>query len=66
MRISKVGHTILHTPNKDLHLKSIFHVPRANKNLVSVHKLACDNHAFLEFRRNFFLIKDQETKKVLH
>jgi hypothetical protein len=38
-------------------------VPR--KNLVSVHHLATDNRAFLEFHPNFFFIKDQATKKTL-
>jgi len=66
MKISNIGHTTLHTPLKDLHLKNILHVPSASKNLVSVHKLARDNDAFLEFHPNFFLIKDQETKKTLH
>ena len=41
-------------------------MPSANKNLVSVHKLARDNNAFLEFHLNFFLIKDQATKAILH
>jgi hypothetical protein len=40
-------------------------VPSAKKNLVSVHRLAADNHAFLEFHPDFFLIEDQATKKTL-
>ena len=59
MKISNIGHTTLHTPVKDLHLKNILHVPSASKSLVSVHKLARDNDAFLEFHPNFFLIKEQ-------
>jgi hypothetical protein len=39
--------------------KNILHVPSASKSLVSVHKLARDNDAFLEFHPNFFLIKEQ-------
>ena len=66
MKISNIGHTTLHTPLKVLHLNNILHVPSASKNLVSVHKLARDNNAFLEFHPNFFLIKDQETKEILH
>lgn len=66
MNISNIGHTILHIPSSNLHLNNILHVPSASKNLVSVHKLARDNHAFLKFHPKFFLIKWQETKKVLH
>lgn len=66
MKISSNGHSILHTPQKDLHLNNILHVPSARKNLVSVHRLASDNNIFLEFHPKFFLIKDQETKRILH
>jgi hypothetical protein len=54
MRISYIGHTVLHTPNKQFHLKNILHVPSANKNLASVHKLARDNNGFLEFHLDIF------------
>jgi hypothetical protein len=66
MRINNIGHTILHTPKRDLHLKNILNVPSAHKNLVSVHRLTSDNNTFLEFHPNFFLIKDQVSKKILH
>ena len=66
MRISNIGHTILHTPNKKFHLQNILHVPSANKNLVSVHRFASDNNTCIEFHPNHFLIKDLATKKVLH
>jgi histone deacetylase 1/2 len=45
MKISNIGHTVLHTPHKDLHLKNILHVPSANKSLLSVHHLTSDNNA---------------------
>ena len=66
MKISNIGHTILHTPSKDLHLKNILHVPSTYKNLVSVYCLTSDNNTFLEFHPNFFLTKDRGTRKVLH
>lgn len=66
IKISNIGHIILHTPDKKLHLRNILHVPSTSKNLVSVHKLASDNNAFLIFHPNFFLIKDRETKITLH
>lgn len=65
MSISHIGHSIVHTPSRNLHLKNILHVPKASKNLVSVHRLASDISAFLEFHSDFFLIKDQATKKTL-
>jgi hypothetical protein len=66
MSISNIGHTTLHTPICDLHLKNILYVPSANKSLVSVHCIAFDNNAFLEFHPNYFLIKDRESKTTLH
>ena len=41
------------------------YVPQAMKNLASVHRLATDNSAFLEFHPNVFFIKDRETKNIL-
>jgi hypothetical protein len=38
MPISHVGHTTIRTPNRDLVLKNILHVPSSFKNLLSVHK----------------------------
>jgi len=66
MRISNIGHLVLRTPSKDLHLKNVLRVPSANKSLVSVHKLARDNHAILEFHLDFFFIKYLRTKKIFH
>lgn len=66
MAISNVGHSILHTPRKDLHLQNILHVPSASKSLVSIHRLTSDNDTFIEFHPNFFLIKDRVTRKTLH
>ena len=42
------------------------HVPNADKSLLSVHRIALDNHVFLEFHPYFFLIKDQATKNILY
>jgi hypothetical protein len=41
------------------------HVPSASKNLLSTHKIALDNNAFVEFHPSFFLIKDQATQEIL-
>jgi hypothetical protein len=40
-------------------------VPKANKNLISVHKLASDNSTFLEYYHDYFVIKDRATWRPL-
>jgi hypothetical protein len=59
MQISNVGHTIVHTPTNSLFLNKILHVPNATKSLASVHKLAKDNNAYLEFHPDFFCYQGQ-------
>ena len=54
MKISNIGHTILHTPSVELHLKNILHVPSAHKNLVSVHRLTQITMPFLNFIQIIF------------
>jgi hypothetical protein len=65
MEISHVGHSIIHTPNRDLNLKSILHVPSTKKNLLPVHRLTLDNNVFFEFHPDFFCIKDWDTRNTL-
>jgi hypothetical protein len=55
MKIWHIRSTTLHTPSHDLVFKNVLHVPDANKNLVSIHHLALDNHVFLELHLWFFL-----------
>jgi hypothetical protein len=66
MEIQHIDNITLQTRSHDLILNNILHVPTANKTLVSVHHLTLDNHVFLELHPWYFLIKDQETKKVVH
>jgi histone deacetylase 1/2 len=66
MLISNIGHTTLHSPVRNIYIKNILHVPTAQKSLASVHRLAKDNNALLEFHSNFFLIKDKATRRILH
>jgi hypothetical protein len=56
MHISHVGHSSIQTPNHDLHLKNILHVPSVTKSLLSVHKLALDNDTF-NFTLGIFLLR---------
>lgn len=65
MEIDHIGSSILRTPTSDIHLRKILHVPRASKNLLSVHHLARDNNVFLEFHPNQLFIKEQGMKKVI-
>jgi hypothetical protein len=62
MSISHVGHAIVDTPSKSLHLKNVLYVPHATKHLVSIHRLTLDNHVFIEFHPWYFYVKDQVTK----
>jgi hypothetical protein len=65
MEIKHVGHTTVPTQSRSLHLNNVLHVPKAAKNLVSVHRLTKDNSAFIEFHPDFFLIKDQDTRRTI-
>ena len=63
MRINQIGQSFVRTPNQNVILNNVLYVPEANKNLASVHRLTSNNHAFIEYHPNYFLIKDQATKK---
>ena len=43
MEIDHVGHNTLHSCTSKIHLNKILHVPKANKSLISVNRLARDN-----------------------
>jgi histone deacetylase 1/2 len=58
MEINHICSRILRTPSSNIHLRKILHVPKANKNLLPVHRLARDNNAFLEFHPHHFFIKE--------
>ena len=66
MRIDHIGYSEFKTPSCSIHLRKILYSPHANKNLLSIHRIALDNHVFLEFHPFFFLIKDQATRRVLY
>jgi hypothetical protein len=65
MRISHIYKSFVRTQNRDLVLNNVLYIPEASKNRVSVHCLTSDNHAFIEYHPDCFLIKDQATKKTL-
>ncbi|KAJ0962959.1 hypothetical protein J5N97_028081 [Dioscorea zingiberensis] len=65
LSITHVGHYKIHTPTQSLLLKNVLCVPHITKNLLSVHKFAKDNNVFFEFHPDYFLVKDQASKKSL-
>ncbi|WVZ50187.1 hypothetical protein U9M48_001464 [Paspalum notatum var. saurae] len=65
MDISYIGQSVLHTPDRNLLLNNVLHVPQAKRNLVSVHHFTTDNNAYLEFLPSHFFVKVQETKKTI-
>jgi hypothetical protein len=65
MDIDHIGKSAIPTSSRPLHLNHVLHVPRAHKQLVSIHCFTLDNHTFIELHPYFFLIKDQATKQVL-
>ena len=65
MNIEHIGRVICKSPERNLLLHNGLHVPSAKKNLISVHRLASYNNAYLEFHPSFFLNKDRITKKTL-
>jgi hypothetical protein len=65
MDIHHIRHSLYYTPNNNLRLDNILHVPKGTKSILSVHHLAQDNHAFLEYWPNFFSIKDQDTSEIM-
>jgi hypothetical protein len=67
MLIRHVGHSMIHTPTRALHLRHILHAPQATKHLLYVHRFTRDNNIFFEYHSYNFLVKDSATKiPLLH
>jgi histone deacetylase 1/2 len=65
MRITHIGHASIPSSSHTLHLRNILHVPKITRNLLSVKKFTYDNNAFFEFHPWYFLIKDQDSRRIL-
>jgi hypothetical protein len=65
LAINHIGKSVIPSSSRPLYLNQILHVPRAHKQLVSIHRFNLDNHTFIELHPYFFLIKDQVTNRVL-
>jgi hypothetical protein len=48
MKISYTGKSFIHTSSQNLQLCNTIHVPKATKNLLSIHRFALDNNIFFE------------------
>lgn len=65
LQIAHVGHCSINTASKDLALNNVLHVPEIKKKLISVNKMSRDNDVFFQFHPNYFLIKDQASKRTI-
>jgi hypothetical protein len=65
LSISHVDHSSITGLNRPLYLNHVLYVPKINKHLISVRKLAIDNNAYVQLHLNFFLVKDQATNQLL-
>lgn len=43
----------------------MLHVPKINKNLISVSKLTTDNGVYVEFHADYCVVKDKRTMEIL-
>lgn len=66
--ISSVGFGSFTTYNHQcmLSLVDLLHIPHASTNLLSINRLCYDNNFFVEFHSSFFLVKDLDTRKMIH
>jgi hypothetical protein len=55
LQIMHIGSCSINTATRPLSLNNVLHVPEIAKHLLSVHKLARDNHVFFEFHPYHFL-----------
>jgi hypothetical protein len=71
LEISHVGHSLIPSSSRPLHLNHILYVPSirknpsTHKNLCSIHKLTSDNNAFMELHPHCFYLKDRILKRIL-
>ncbi|GKE47229.1 ribonuclease H-like domain-containing protein, partial [Tanacetum coccineum] len=59
--VTHMGHSLLHTSHKTLHLHHILVTPNIRKNLISVRQFTHENSASVEFDAYGFFMKDYQT-----
>ncbi|GJT99105.1 ribonuclease H-like domain-containing protein [Tanacetum coccineum] len=63
--VTNMGHSIMPTPLKSLHLNNVLITPHIVKNLIYVRQFVCDNNCTIEFDAFGFSVKDFMTRRVL-
>ncbi|GKC88743.1 ribonuclease H-like domain-containing protein [Tanacetum coccineum] len=63
--MTNTGHSLLHMPQKPLHLHHVLVTPNSIKNLISVRKFTHDNDVSVEFDAYGFSVKDYQTRQLL-
>ncbi|GJX08881.1 ribonuclease H-like domain-containing protein [Tanacetum coccineum] len=63
--VTHMGHSLLHTPHKPLHLHHVLVTPNIIKNLISVRQFTRDNNVSVDFDAYGFSVKDYQTRRLL-
>ncbi|GKE40932.1 ribonuclease H-like domain-containing protein, partial [Tanacetum coccineum] len=63
--VTNMGHSILPTPTRSLHLNNVLITPHIVKNLIYVRQFVRDNNCTIEFDAFGFSVKDFLTRRVL-
>ncbi|GKC30312.1 ribonuclease H-like domain-containing protein [Tanacetum coccineum] len=63
--MTNTGHSLLHMPQKPLHLHHVLVTPNSIKNLISVRKFTHDNDVSVEFDAYGFSVKNYQTRQPL-
>ncbi|KAE8657094.1 hypothetical protein F3Y22_tig00116997pilonHSYRG00993 [Hibiscus syriacus] len=65
LNVQSVGRSVLRSSSQTLLLTDLLHVPKITKHLLSVSKLARDNHIFFEFHADTCCVRDEATCNIL-
>jgi hypothetical protein len=65
LQISYIGFGSIPFHHHNFSLKSLLHVPKIQKNLISVNQFTRDNQVFIEFHPTCFVVKDLKSRRLL-
>ncbi|GJZ64224.1 ribonuclease H-like domain-containing protein, partial [Tanacetum coccineum] len=63
--VTHMGHSLMHTPHKPLHLHHVLVIPNIIKILISVRQFTRDNNVSVNFDAYGFSVKDYQTRRLL-
>ncbi|GKA99629.1 ribonuclease H-like domain-containing protein [Tanacetum coccineum] len=63
--VTHMGHSLLHTPHKPLHLHHVLVTPNIIKNLIFVRQFTRDNNVSTDFDAYGFSVKDYQIRRLL-